>query len=314
MRFSPILDAQEQRIVVGETLKEDVAWLREQLEQRGIEPHPSSPVSLWLRQTEELAENYAGRQEADENVLHSRMRDSVELQVLLAALRRTHSDSLSAVLGKIGVLRGPNVSQIRPTRRTKTGERDLAWEFLCGAVVGAFDPSFIFDEPDIVCSLGDYRWGIACKMSYSKNPDQMVKQIVGGADQIEATGVDGGVVLMNVTEHIDHPRYQQERGAGEAPAVQEAQKATIVKEVIGIARTASGPLERRLRRTPEWTEKRLRFRGVWFWGGTNAVGPGYAAATFGFAALGQAKILGPEFDLARAFAGCLNDVFSGRVI
>lgn len=314
MRFSPILDARGQRIVVGDALKEDVTWLRDQLRQRGIAPNPSSSVAQWLRQTEELAENYAGKQEKDETVLRERMRDSLELQVFLAGLRRTHPAAQEALLGKLSVFCGPDVSQIRPTRRPRTGERDLAWELLCGAVVGAFDPSFMFDEPDIVCSVGDYRWGIACKMSYSKNPGQVVKQIVGGADQIEASGVDEGVVLVNVTEHINHHRYAQQRESDEAQAVQGAQMATIEREVISIASTVSGPLERRLRLSSNWVEKRLRLRGVWFWGGTNASGPGYASATFGFAALGQAKLQGPELDLARAFAGSLNRVYSGRII
>ena len=60
------------------------------------------------------------------------------------------------------------------------------------------------DNPDVLISIGDRRWGIACKVLHSKHPQGFLDHLVAGLRQIEASPADVGVVAFNMKNVLPH--------------------------------------------------------------------------------------------------------------
>ena len=78
------------------------------------------------------------------------------------------------------------------------------------------------DNPDVLGSLCDYRFGIACKVAHALKGKTIFDTIEKGVDQIECSPAEVGVVIINVKNIINHDRYwtitnQQEWKLGAKP-------------------------------------------------------------------------------------------------
>lgn len=62
-------------------------------------------------------------------------------------------------------------------------------------------------NPDVLATIRGRRWGIACKVLHSLNPESVIQNIDKGIDQIEASEAEVGFVVLNLKNVIDHTRY-----------------------------------------------------------------------------------------------------------
>lgn len=78
------------------------------------------------------------------------------------------------------------------------------------------------DNPDVLGSLCDYRFGIACKVAHALKGKTIFDTIEKGVNQIERSPAEVGVVIINVKNIINHDNYwtitnQQEWKSGAEP-------------------------------------------------------------------------------------------------
>jgi len=183
-------------------LEDNAAWFRELLTRYGITPPDNSYVAICLADAEYLGAKRKGmatsRRPLVNYFFHSRV---LGLDYHIRALRRAfeHADA-DVFRSHLRAFRGPNMSLFAKAKRTP--ERDLAWEFLVGCLVGSFARDLKMTtgpEPDVVCSHGDLTLGVECKVLYSDEPDTQMEAIVHGAKQLEASHVDFGFVAAFAT-------------------------------------------------------------------------------------------------------------------
>ena len=86
----------------------------------------------------------------------------------------------------------------------------MTWEALVASLAASFATNVAQEEPDIACEFGGTRWGLACKVLYSRDADHHIDRLVEGAKQIEKAPCDLGIVVANVTNLIRHDRFMPE--------------------------------------------------------------------------------------------------------
>jgi hypothetical protein len=78
----------------------------------------------------------------------------------------------------------------------------------CGSNIELDDPAAARgDNPDILITIADARWGVACKTLHSAHRQTIFDNIQNGVQQIDASDCDTGVVVLNLKNIIDHDRY-----------------------------------------------------------------------------------------------------------
>lgn len=104
-----------------------------------------------------------------------------------------------------------------PQQRTQN--RDHAWEFVNAAIASEYATKVAINQltegVDVTCDLADERWGIECKMIYTRSPNTRIDRIIDGVKQIERdSSIVRGVVAVNVTNCIDHSQFQKSLTGG----------------------------------------------------------------------------------------------------
>lgn len=97
--------------------------------------------------------------------------------------------------------------------RARHPDRDHLWEFLSAAIYSQFgvgvQANLTGDGVDVRGLFRRRRWGIECKVLYTKNVDARIDRIIDGVKQIEAdAAIDAGVVAVNVTNCVDHTPFE----------------------------------------------------------------------------------------------------------
>ena len=78
----------------------------------------------------------------------------------------------------------------------------------CGIDVKLDDPnSSEGDNPDVLVTIDGRRWGIACKVLHSSQPQTFVDRLSEGIDQIERSEADIGIVVFNLKNLVHHDDY-----------------------------------------------------------------------------------------------------------
>lgn len=91
------------------------------------------------------------------------------------------------------------------TARTST-ERNRAFELICAGWLSRFATDVALeDPPDVSCSFDWRRWGVACKVAYGE-PRTIAKSIAFGAEQLQKSPCDRGIVLVRITDCFPHDR------------------------------------------------------------------------------------------------------------
>jgi hypothetical protein len=139
-------------------------------------------------------------------------RDAMAADYMLRTLHRS-SDWLAGVHDKfLRVYRGTDVNLMRSAAQST--DRDISWEILVGALCAHFASEVRLDEPDITCTLGGTKWGLAAKLLYSPDKDRHIDQVVAGAKQVEAADVGLGLVIVNASNLVPHDDFLRATSEG----------------------------------------------------------------------------------------------------
>ena len=60
------------------------------------------------------------------------------------------------------------------------------------------------DNPDVLITIGDRRWGIACKVLHSRHPQGFIDHLTSGLKQIDRSRADVGIVAFNMKNVLPH--------------------------------------------------------------------------------------------------------------
>lgn len=132
-----------------------------------------------------------------------------ELARLILGVR--DHQSFPSIVGHLRLLNDGNALQT-----TKSSGRDSAtnkvFELLvatlamqCAEDVVLDDPhASEGDNPDVLATVANSRWGIACKVLHSTHPEGFLEHLRKGVDQIEKSSATVGVVAFNLKNVLDH--------------------------------------------------------------------------------------------------------------
>lgn len=84
--------------------------------------------------------------------------------------------------------------------------RNRVLELHCAAWVDSFAADVDFAEPDVVCNYQRLAWGVACK-SVRGSLSRSARRIRDGVTQCDGAGIQQGLVLVRVTDLLDHERW-----------------------------------------------------------------------------------------------------------
>lgn len=135
----------------------------------------------------------------------------------------------------------------------QTNNRDHIWEVINAAVHSQFASDVQLNESgagaDVKGMFRGVQWGIECKVLYTAKVERRIDRIIDGVKQLESdSSIEKGVVAVNVTDCIDHDRFQHSLTGDRLvfPSTREATKAlaAAVKKLALDTSTAS--LQQRL--------------------------------------------------------------------
>jgi hypothetical protein len=126
----------------------------------------------------------------------------------------SNSESFQALLPHLRLLNDGQILQNIPSRASDQIANKLFELYVaclamrCGTNVTLDDPSRSDgSNPDVLCTFGGIRWGIACKVVHGASPQSLLDLIEGGLDQIDRSPASTGVVIVNLKNRIDHDFY-----------------------------------------------------------------------------------------------------------
>jgi hypothetical protein len=154
----------------------------------------------------------AERDTADIRPLFRDLVGLTELGALLLAVR--HHASFPSTLPHLRLLNAGNALQNAPASQLDQAANKIFELFAatlamrCGTSVELENPSGPgSNNPDVLVTMSGRRWGIACKVLHSENPESFLQNFEKGIDQIERSAADVGVVLFNLKNIIRHQDY-----------------------------------------------------------------------------------------------------------
>lgn len=77
----------------------------------------------------------------------------------------------------------------------------------CGANLALDDDKAQGQNPDVLITIDDRRWGIACKSLHGSNPEGFIGHLEKAIDQIERSPAETGVVLFSIKNLLNQSRY-----------------------------------------------------------------------------------------------------------
>lgn len=186
--------------------------LEELLKDHGISIRSGSPLETHILRVMRLSEDKAtGIASSDPNIreTYRTLIGVHELAKHILLVRDT--ESFSTLIPHLSILNDGHALQNTPSRGTDQATNKLfellaaSFAMRCGTNVTMDDPyTSTGRNPDVLATMRDRRWGIACKVIHSPHPEGFVGHLIKGIDQIENSPAEIGVVLFNLKEVIPH--------------------------------------------------------------------------------------------------------------
>jgi hypothetical protein len=166
-------------------------WFRDQLRGRAIKLHPSSKLEQALARMED----FRGTLTTSDQIKFSNNKEACEwcsaifgIDVLTKAIHWGHYSGLD--LGP----RWDHLGKGDPLLTRVTSETDKwrneTWEIVIASLAATFATDIRFTEPDVTCTFGGLRYGVAAKVAYSEA--SLYKRLKEGTEQLEKAHQAGG--------------------------------------------------------------------------------------------------------------------------
>jgi hypothetical protein len=88
-------------------------------------------------------------------------------------------------------------------------ERNKRWEFVIALIFASICQSVEqgTPEPDVIIKKKNIKWALPCKVLYSEKPGKQLQTIIKGIKQIQASEYHQGIVMVNISNLINHENY-----------------------------------------------------------------------------------------------------------
>lgn len=185
-------------------------WLSEFLASNGINPPNGSPLKDAISSAKSIShDNLADIKQLPSEQMFQKIRIGIDLLSFSAILHKApkilqDNSHLFRVL-----FSGSDISFI--SGGPQNSSRDKAWEVYCAAAVCNCAVNVVLAEPDVLLRYHNYSVGLACKMIYTTNINNVANRIIEGAKQIESCHCDFGIVIANLSPTISHADFMFEK-------------------------------------------------------------------------------------------------------
>jgi hypothetical protein len=195
---------------IGE-VRQEIASLMALLARHGLSVPTNSSLAIAATDIEEAFTRSEGRTPEDHSVdrrpVWRRIVGLADYARKLSAVE-DHKD-FCQLRPLLNLLLGQNeISLFTNTDRTNSNNNKLFELFIASSAMRFMTDCQLEDSesgssrrrppnPDFIGSWRGKRWGLACKALHSKHPEATLERISNGINQIERSGVDAGLVIIN---------------------------------------------------------------------------------------------------------------------
>jgi hypothetical protein len=197
---------------------DEISWFRRFLSQNSVKLNASSPLGKSLSRLDLLAQHLRGEFQLPKITNPAILgQELLGVSFLIKAIHMTVQCGVPEWLkGRLRLLRSARTPFRQPATRSQ--EQDEIWELTCACIASSFCEDVMMGNPDVTATFDRTKWGIECKVFYSKDRDTQAKAIIKGSNQVEESDVDLGIVVINVTPLIQHERYSVVEGRQVSPS------------------------------------------------------------------------------------------------
>jgi hypothetical protein len=180
----------------------------------GVSIKPGSDVERMCLAPSEIV-NYVAGQGISSDATYRQYVDAATLAELATRIvtARGHP-SFATLLPHLELLNQGDPRQAGRARETDQAARKL-FELFTALLAMRFSNSVELEHPvrgsdgnpDVVVEFGGQRWGIACKVPTSANPESLAQNLDKAVSQVVEAGVHAGVVMFNLKNVIPPESY-----------------------------------------------------------------------------------------------------------
>jgi len=229
------------------------------LESKGIALPRQSRLALAIdrgRQIVECSESKVVPPELDAHLCGGDFANVWWLSSLVARVRGTAFEC--ELLPRLVALAKADPLPLTPGEHST--ERDTMFETIVGCVCSLFASAVHFAEPDVLCTYKQVRWGLACKVAYGSSK-QTAKNIRAGMGQIERSGAELGLVVVQMTNRFPHDKmYAVDHPSGGIVSLHDeaAQRTRFTGLLAPLVRDIELQMAQHLKRYPRKRDYRVR--------------------------------------------------------
>jgi hypothetical protein len=196
------------RVNAFRSLVQDIEAFRLAVDRSGGRIPMKSALDIALQTTTRVAPYFVTPQSMPVRI--SELTEGLHVAFMMRAYTFAVQNGVVGVDKWFGQWHGEDIMTSRPGKQTQA--RDFAWEFVAASMCSRFAQNTRHAEPDVRCEFDGERWGIACKVLYTNDPDTQIDRMVEGAKQIaKCPDLDHGAVLVNVTPLLRHGLWRRDR-------------------------------------------------------------------------------------------------------
>lgn len=193
--------------IPGDALNQEVDWFESFFGDNSIKIYQHSKLKKYLDNLRTVG-NYAnGEGELPHNVdLNQYLQKITVFSFMIRAIHMAHKTNFnSQLVSRLKLFTKSDV--VHDDESQQSQPLDMIWELIVGSIISDFCSDIRFEEPDIISTFNNVKWGIACKVIYSKDIAHLRNKIIEGVKQLEKSKANYGCVAININRLVDHSDY-----------------------------------------------------------------------------------------------------------
>ncbi|MAX67088.1 MAG: hypothetical protein CME66_09155 [Halobacteriovoraceae bacterium] len=187
----------------------EVEWFKSFLASNAKAIHKNSDLDQMLQALIDFAKyskSELDRLPSDED-FPDFIRDAVASSYIVRLLSKGYYKIQDEFSSHLENFKGTEINLMR--KASSSLERNKRWEFVIALIFASICQSVEqgTPEPDVIIKKKNIKWALPCKVLYSEKPGKQLQTIIKGIKQIQASEYHQGIVMVNISNLINHENY-----------------------------------------------------------------------------------------------------------
>ena len=171
--------------IPGDELIQEADWFESFFKDNSIMIYQNSKLKKYLDDLR-IVGNYAnGGGELPKNVDFNRYLQKITVfSFMIRAIHMAHKTNFNfQLVSRLKLFTKSDV--VHDDESQQSQHLDMIWEIVVASIISEYCSDIRFEETDIISTFNNVKWGIACKVIYSKELSHLRNKIIDGVKQLE---------------------------------------------------------------------------------------------------------------------------------